>query len=203
MGALFPARPLAAASAATSKQTSSVGSTTSSETPPVSASWRQLARADAAALNFEALAPDTSVVTPIAAPNEAVPFEPAQTELDRIAKLLPDWAPGRASDPLQAIRSLLAIPAAADLEQMPIEAHLPLLVFEHLQTRFPPEELLSALTWIALHPAEGEIPRELESVGLPFVTTVQTPLRERISGYAAKLAGRMIGQWPRPEESAP
>jgi hypothetical protein len=116
--------------------------------------------------------------------------------LDRIRDALPGWAPGNVADPVQRARNLLAIAAVPDIMQMEqVERFVPRLVFARLQAVIPPRDLPKILTWIALHPDDGDgtAIHQLSDFGLPEISGPAKPVRGRIMLYAFKLLGRLTG----------
>ena len=110
---------------------------------------------------------------------------------------LPEWEPANVADPVQRVRNILDVAAAADMYQMDsIESLVPHIVFDRLREDYPEEDLIKILYWIAMHPDGGDAPR-LERLSLVCVDaygSVSIPeLRVRTSIYAAKLLGRLIG----------
>ena len=147
-------------------------------------------------IRFEQLPPDGGVVTPVAPPDtEADRFIAEQIEC--IERWLPEWEPARLRNPVERVRNLLDVAAAADLHQMDaIESLVPLVVFDLLQREFPREDLIKLLYWVAMTPDEGDPPAvdQLSLVCLDAYGSVNLDeLRVRTSVYAAKLLGRMIG----------
>jgi ABC-2 type transport system permease protein len=158
-------------------------------------SWRDVTEADINAIAFNRLPPDDGIVSPISRSDEE-PDPVLLPELDRIRDSLPGWAPGNVADPVQRARNLLAIAAVPDILQMEqVERFVPRLVFARLQAVIPPRDLPKILTWIALHPDEGDDAaiHQLRTFGLPDVSGDAKPVRGRIMLYAFKLLGRLTG----------
>ncbi len=165
--------------------------------PPAStarADWRGVTRADIDRdIAFGDLPPDSGIVTPIADPGE--PPEPTQVDLfEYLRKTLPGWAPGRVTDPVQRTRNYLYVAGVADIQQLTLERHIPLLVFERLRADTPSEDLTRILYWIAVNPEEGST-RAIEELGTLRLDAqgVDTyELRNRAAIYAAKLLQRLL-----------
>jgi hypothetical protein len=147
-------------------------------------------------LRFDQLPPDGGVVTPVASMDQE-PDRFIAEQLDCMREWLPKWEPAQVRDPVQRVRNILDLAAAADMYQMDaIESLVPWVVFDRLQEDYPEELLVKILYWIAMHPEEGDPPRldRLSLVCLDAYGTVSTSeLRVRTSIYAAKLLGRLIG----------
>ena len=146
-------------------------------------------------IDFTKLPPDDGIVTPIA-PLDEDPEPELVAELDRIRHRLPSWKPGQVTDPVQRVRNYLFVVIVPDIFQMPIERFVPHIVFEHLQTTMPKNDLVKILYWIALHPDEGNDSAldELHSVGLSNGPSDKDEVRTRTGIYAVKLLGRLVGK---------
>ncbi|HEX6070921.1 MAG TPA: hypothetical protein VFZ18_13895 [Longimicrobiaceae bacterium] len=136
------------------------------------------------------------MVTPVASADQQ-PDQFIAEQLDCMRQWLPEWEPAQVRDPLQRVRNILDLAAAADMYQMDsIESLVPHIVFERLQEDYPKDELVKMLYWIAMHPDDGDPPRldRLSLVCLDAYGSVSmVELRVRTSIYAAKLLGRLIG----------
>jgi hypothetical protein len=162
------------------------------ETPMSAATWRDVTAAEIDRETVDHLPPDSGIVTPIAEPGE--PPDPNQaTLLDFIRGALPAWAPGRIDDPVQRVRNYLYVAGAADLQQLTLERHIPLLVLERLERDVPRDQLLRILYWIAAHPGEGPAPPAggLRALRLDPSGLDEPELRNRAAIYAAKLLHRL------------
>ena len=66
-----------------------------------------------------------------------------ENHLEFLAAQLLQWKPAQVADPLQRVRNVLFVAAVPDVFQMdPIERHIPLVVFDHLQQNIPTEDLV-------------------------------------------------------------
>jgi hypothetical protein len=147
-------------------------------------------------LIFSRLPPDEGVVTPIARLDE-IPDQPIAQQLDKIQLGLATWAPGKVADPVQRVRNLLYVAAVPDVFQMTdLEKFIPLVVYDHIQSEIPREDLIKILYWIALHPFDGDDKAvdELRPLGLNNGPADMETTRDRLSVYAVKLLGRLIGK---------
>ncbi|MEO6992561.1 MAG: ABC transporter permease [Lacunisphaera sp.] len=162
--------------------------------PPESSAaqpWLSITATDIAGLNYR-VPPDSSVVTPIARPDEE-PNESTANELDGIQGNLANWPLAHVTDPVQRTLNLLSVAAVMDLAQDPVERFLPLMIFEQLSMSMPHDQLVQILTWIVLHPDQGQTPNDFAAIGLGGVA--QTPLiRERVDLYAIKFIARLTGR---------
>jgi hypothetical protein len=142
---------------------------------------------------FGALPPDSGIVTPIAAPGE--PPDPNQESLlEHIRNTLPAWKPAQVEDPVQRVRNYLCVAGVADIQQLTLERHIPLVIFEELKTGIPREDLIKVLYWIAVHPEEGSVTavRQLGPLRLDDQGVDVEEVRNRASIYAAKLLQRLL-----------
>ena len=147
-------------------------------------------------LIFTRLPPDEGVVTPIARLDEE-PDAPIQAQLDKLQGALPSWAPGKVKDPVQRVRNFLYVAAVPDVFQMTdLEKFIPLVVYDHIQTEIPRDDLIKILYWIALHPFEGDDSAvdQLRPLGLNNGPADMETTRDRLSVYAVKLLGRVTGK---------
>jgi ABC-type transport system involved in cytochrome c biogenesis permease component len=160
-------------------------------------SWRDVTMADIDRdLIFTRLPPDEGVVTPIARLDEE-PDAPIQAQLDKLQSALPSWSPGKVKDPVQRVRNLLYVAAVPDVFQMTdLEKFIPLVVYDHIQTEIPRDDLIKVLYWIALHPFEGDDSAvdQLRPLGLNNGPADMETTRDRLSVYAVKLLGRVTGK---------
>jgi hypothetical protein len=163
--------------------------------PP--ATWRAVTMADIERdLIFTRLPPDNGVVTPIAAPDEE-PDEVTVATLDKMRLALPSWAPGQVSDPVQRVRNYLYVAAVPDVFQMQdLERFIPYVVYERIQEDIPKDDLIKILYWIATHPFDGDDKAvdQLRPLGLFNGPADMEQTRDRLSVYAVKLLGRILGK---------
>ena len=148
-------------------------------------------------LVFERLPPDAGVVTPVAALAQEPPEE-TWVDLDVMYNGLQTWAPGRAPDVLTRTRNLLFVPAVVDVFQLPMEAYVPLMVYEILERDIDRDVLIKALYWIAINPDEGSdaVIDQMGPLGLPNGPSDIQEVRGRLGVYAVKLIGRLTGARP-------
>ena len=164
--------------------------------PPEPKTWQEVTPAHFEMIVFTRLPADAGVVAPIAPADE--PLDPdTEAEVDEVRSRLPGWKAGQVADPVQRVRNVLYVAAVPDVFQLPVERHLPHIVFERLEADVPREDLTRILFWIATHPAGGDDSAvdDLRSAGL----RVNGPndieqVRERVMLYALKLLGRLLGK---------
>ena len=203
-GARAAAPPPAAAEPAPARPAPSTAPTTPSEPspatspPPEPATWRDVTPAHIEQVVFSRLPNDAGVVSPIAPIDE--PLDPdLEAEVEEVRSRLPAWGPGQVADPVQKVRNYLYVAAVPDVFQLPVERHLPHVVFERIKADVPQDDLIKILFWIATHPSGGDDSAvdDLRSAGLRTggpMDIEQT--RERVMLYALKLLGRVTGNIP-------
>jgi hypothetical protein len=166
--------------------------------PPEPESWQAVTAAHFDEIVFSRLPPDSGVVSPIAPADE--PLDPdVAAEIEEVRNRLPTWRPGHVADPVQRVRNILYVAAVPDVFQMPLERHLPHVVFERLQADVPKGDLTKILFWVATHPMGGDDSAvdDLRSAGLRTSGPGDIEqARERVMLYALKLLGRLIGKIP-------
>jgi hypothetical protein len=164
--------------------------------PPEPKTWQEVTPAHFDMIVFSRLPPDSGVVSPIAPVDE--PLDPdTEAEVEEVRTRLPAWRAAQVADPVQRVRNVLYVAAVPDVFQLPVERHLPHVVFERLEADVPREDLTRILFWIATHPSGGDDSAvdDLRSAGL----RVNGPddieqVRERVMLYALKLLGRLLGK---------
>ena len=162
--------------------------------PPPQPPWMRLTEADIAALDFR-VPSDGGVVSPMAAPDDP-PDENIAWLLDEVATALPTWAPGRVADDAQAVRNLLSVCAVPDVVQLSGERYLPFVVLDYLSERYPKDQLVKLLAWVALHPEEGDVVLGLPELGIPGTVGDPWQVRERTYLYALKFIMRLTDRKP-------
>lgn len=178
----------------------SSSATTAEQTPPPTEpapddatprSWREITSSHLTAIRHFGVPPDHGVVAPYADPSEQLDDFVA-SEIDDIRALLPDWGPGRVTDPVQRVRNLLYVAAVPDAIQLPIERYIPPVVLETMEARVPRDDLIKILGWIVLHPMEGDLTAltRVNELGLEDAVQVDV-VRERAYYYAIKYLNRL------------
>jgi ABC-2 type transport system permease protein len=148
--------------------------------------------------DFHQLPPDNDVVAPIAR-RDLAPPDDIVDQLNTLKSRLPDWPYGRIEDPVQRVRNLLYVAAVPDVLRSEIlEGYVPWIVFDQLQKTTPKDDLIRLLYWVAVHPSAGDATAatQMESLGLENAPGDTDAVRERVSVYAMKLLGRLIGKIP-------
>ncbi len=154
--------------------------------------WTKITTRDIESLDYR-VPPDNGVVTPIA-PAEEESAEFLREQVDSVSRLIATWPPGSEGDDLDRVRHLLCLAAVADVLQLPVERHLPRVVYRHLADTYPRENLIRILAHIALHPGEGPITDSLSYFGIEGAVGDAMILRERAYLYAIKFLARLTGR---------
>lgn len=157
--------------------------------PPV---WAAITPEDTAALRWD-VPPDRGVVAPIAGDDET-PDEYTEKEVQTVRRNLITWKPGFDRDEVQRVRNLLYVAAVPDSVQLPVERHLPMVVYTHLTDLYGKEKLVKILTYIAKNPEDGGIILNLSDLGLEAVAGDPWVVRERAYLYAIKFLARLTGR---------
>ena len=169
---------------------------TTQPNPPTPADWQSVTSADTNSITYDDLEPDESTVTPIA-PSLNGLSEAAKGQMDDLAGKLADWKPAQDADPVRRVQNLLAVAAIPDILQDPNEPYIPLVVFEQIKGSMPTDQLIKVLTWIALHPDQGNPPAALPELGFPGPLQ-EDAVRQRCAAYGRKLLARLLGKVPGP-----
>ena len=133
------------------------------------------------------------MVAPIAGDDET-PDEYTEKEVQTVRRNLITWKPGFDRDEVQRVRNLLYVAAVPDSVQLPVERHLPMVVYTHLTDLYGKEKLVKILTYIAKNPEDGGIILNLSDLGLEAVAGDPWVVRERAYLYAIKFLARLTGR---------
>jgi ABC-2 type transport system permease protein len=172
-------------------------------TPPASApavpgkpepEWMKITAKDWEGLDYR-VPPDHGIVSPIA-PADEEPDDFVKEQVDKVRSRLATWPPGTEGDDLRCVRNLLYVAAVPDAIQMPVERHLPRVVYQHLLDSYPREKLTRILTYIALHPLEGPVIDDISELGIEGAVGDPMIARERAYLYAIKFIARLTGRRP-------
>ena len=146
-------------------------------------------------IDFTRLPADSNLrFTPIARTDDQ-PEQEVVEQLILLGAALQTWPPGKVADPVQRVRNLLYIPAAADMFALPTESYIPAVVFAHIRQAVPQDDLIKVLYWIAYDPDAGDDRAldDLQAVGLPGAPSADEA-RNRAGFYAVKFLGRLMGR---------
>jgi ABC-2 type transport system permease protein len=164
---------------------------------PHARTWKEVTIAEINAnVHWRDLPADTGFYAPISPPGIPPPDD-LKDQLDELRTDLPLWPLGYVTDPVQRVRNFLYIAAVTDVLRTEIlESYVPLVVFDQLEKDIPKDDLVKLLYWVASHPSEGEdvAASRLDQLGLANAPPDISTVRERVSTYALKLLGRLIGK---------
>jgi ABC-2 type transport system permease protein len=151
--------------------------------------WSYLTDKDAAALDYD-LPPDIGIVAPMAGP-EQEPDEWTRPQLENVRIMLPYWVPSKGPDAVTRVRYALYVAAVPDAAQVPTEPFVPQVVLNYLEMTYPKQDLIKMLTWIALHPDEGNAILSTSDLGLKASARDPMLVKERAHYYAIKFVARL------------
>ena len=101
----------------------------------------------------------------------------------------------------QKVRNFISLMALVDVMQMEFEGETPLVLFERMKKEIPREQLLKAAAYCALKPEAGTVLDKCPDVGIDDGSSEER-VRDRVSTYAKKVLGRLLGKLP-PKEPEP
>jgi ABC-type transport system involved in cytochrome c biogenesis permease component len=154
--------------------------------------WAQLTEKDAAGLDYD-LPPDVGIVAPMAPPDQT-PDDWARPQLENVRIMLPYWVPSKGPDALTRVRNALYVAAVPDAAQVPTEAFVPGVVLNYLELTYPKDDLIKMLTWIALHPDEGNAILTTSDLGLKAAVRDPMLVKDRAHYYAIKFVARLTNR---------
>jgi ABC-2 type transport system permease protein len=164
---------------------------------PYATKWKDVTLAEINAnVHWRDLPSDTGFYSPISPPGIPPPDD-LKDQLDQLRANLALWPLGYVADPVQRVRNFLYIAAVTDVLRTEIlEGYVPLIVFDRLKKEIPKDDLVKLLYWVATHPDEGEdvAASRLDQLGLRNAPPDMQTVRERVTSYALKLLGRLIGK---------
>lgn len=105
------------------------------------------------------------------------------------------WKPAQAPDEFQRLGNLLSLLALADLGRLTCESEAPLVVLGQLRGSIPEPRLIQLLAHCVLTPGEMEPMLDIPEFDVREVD--RELVRQRMSIYARKMLGRMLGKLPR------
>lgn len=175
-------------------QPASTASAAPAPTAPVAPlpPWAHLTEKDWAALDYD-LPPDVGVVAPMAPPDQE-PDEWVRPQLENVRIMLPYWVPSKGPDAVTRVRYALYVAAVPDAAQVPTEPYVPQVVLNYLELTYPKEDLIKMLTWIALHPNEGNAILSTSDLGLKAGARDPMLVKERAYYYAVKFVAKLTNR---------
>ncbi len=156
--------------------------------------FESLTDAQIDSITYTDLLSDDDTVTPLARTTEGL-AGPERQRLTTLINRLDAWPPAQSGSIAQRVRSIVSIASVADLMQDPLEGRIARAIFDRLQGDFDKDQLIHALAWIILKPADGTVitaAPELDLQG-PLAEDV---VRDRNVMYAKKFLARLLGKIP-------
>ena len=154
--------------------------------------WARLTDQDWTGLDYD-LPPDEGVVAPMAPPDRD-PDEWVRPQLENVRIMLPYWVPSKGPDALTRVRYALYVAAVPDAAQVPTEPFVGQVVLNYLELTYPKEDLIKMLTWIALHPTEGNAIVSTSDLGLKAAVRDPMLVQERAYYYAVKFVAKLTNR---------
>jgi ABC-type multidrug transport system permease subunit len=159
---------------------------------PPAATWQSLTVADIDSVPYTGLEPDQSMVTPLA--ENLQYLSPASSaRLDALSRNLRNWPPAQVTDPVQRVRNLLGLAGLADIAEDPDESYIPLVALKQMESEYSVQDIEKILTWITMHPSEGDYPTAAPELGWP-TPVARFEVQRRARDYARKFLGRLTGR---------
>ena len=185
--------PLALAAAPASKPatTQSATTQTAKKKSPVDA----ITQKDIDAITYDDAQDDSGFITPLAADLDNLDND-SKKRLDDWTAKLNDWAGAKEENVPQRVRNLLSVASLADMVHSEFEGETAYVIFEKLKSEIDKDELIKACAWIVLKPDEGRCITRIPELGWDDEIE-EDGIRERVSMYAKKLLGRLVGKLPK------
>ncbi|HEX4795358.1 MAG TPA: ABC transporter permease [Humisphaera sp.] len=155
-------------------------------------SWRDVTLDDLNSITYEDVPDDGGAVTPFNASLENLDKD-IKDRLDDLGTALLDWKPGQVADVGQRVRNILCVCAIPDVAQDLVESYVPLVVFDHLKSDIQKDELMKALGYVILKPADGKVITNIKELGFD-ADIAEEAVRERSYLYAKKMLFRLLGK---------
>ncbi len=95
----------------------------------------------------------------------------------------------------QKVRNYISLMALVDILQMEFEGETPKVLLERMKKEIPKDDLIKAAAYVALKPDEGKVIDKCKDLDIDD-GAAEDRVRERLSTYAKKVLGRLIGKLP-------
>jgi hypothetical protein len=138
---------------------------------------------------------DSGFITPLAADLDNLDND-SKKRLDDWTAKLNDWAGAKEENVPQRVRNLLSVCSLADMVHSEFEGETAYVVFDKLKSEIDKDQLIKACAWIVLKPDEGRCITRIPELGWDDEIE-EDGIRERVSMYAKKLLGRLVGKLPK------
>jgi hypothetical protein len=189
--ACFAPLALAAEHSAKTATTQSATTQATKKQSPVDA----ITQKDIDAINYDDAQDDSGFITPLAADLDNLDND-SKKRLDDWTAKLNDWAGAKEENVGQRVRNLLSVCSLADMVHSEFEGETAYVVFDKLKSEIDKDQLIKACAWIVLKPEEGRCITRIPELGWDDEIE-EDGIRERVSMYAKKLLGRLVGKLPK------
>jgi hypothetical protein len=146
-------------------------------------------------INYDDAQDDSGFITPLAADLDNLDND-SKKRLDDWTAKLNDWAGAKEENVPQRVRNLLSVCSLADMVHSEFEGETAYVIFEKLKSEIDKDQLIKACAWIVLKPDEGRCITRIPELGWDDEIE-EDGIRERVSMYAKKLLGRLVGKLPK------
>jgi ABC-2 type transport system permease protein len=157
--------------------------------------WDQLTDAQIDAVPVTGLPPDDGEITPVAPSAVDLPVPDDRDRMATFRQKLDAWPPAHTGDDASRVRAVLAAAAIADFTRDDEEGPIARAAFDRLRGDFDEADLKRLLAYLYLHPNAGTVPTSADELGLAG-PVAESVVRERLTIYAQKLLGRLLGKLP-------
>ena len=187
------------ATATTAPTTQSVATTKPAMSPEakVRASINSITKKQIDEITYEDVEEDTGIILPIANTLDDVDND-TRKRLDDFMAKVQDWPGAKDENVPQRVRNLMTVCALSDMIHGEFEREAPYMIFDMLKAEVDKDELIKVCAWMTLKPDEGRAITRIPELGWDDEVD-EASVRERASGYAKKLLGRLLGKLPKKE----
>ncbi len=167
---------------------------TAASRPTTGPAWTLVTDAQVEAVPVTGLPPDDGTITPVG-PTTDSPVSEEQDRVDQFRQQLDAWPPAHTGDVPARVAAVLSAAAIADYTQDPLEGRLARVTFDRLRGDVDPADLERALAYLIDHPDDTPVRTAAPELGLAGPVN-ESVVRERVTLYAQKLLGRLLGKLP-------
>jgi hypothetical protein len=185
---------------ATTAPTTQSAATTKPQMSPeakVRASINSITKKQIDEITYEDVEEDTGIILPIANTLDDLDND-TKKRLDDFMAKVQDWPGAKDENVPQRVRNLMTVCALSDMIHGEFEREAPYMIFDMLKAEVEKDELIKVCAWMTLKPDEGRQITRIPDLGWDDEVD-EASVRERASGYAKKLLGRLLGKLPKKE----
>ena len=146
-------------------------------------------------ITYEDVEEDTGIILPIVNTLDDVDND-TRKRLDDFMAKVQDWPGAKDDNVPQRVRNLMTVCALSDMIHGEFEREAPYMIFDLLKAEVEKDELIKVCAWMTLKPDEGRQITRIPELGWEDEVD-EASVRERASGYAKKLLGRLLGKLPK------